>query len=607
MTTTTAQQVALDNALKELTYQVVLDALTLTTCYPAFLITADVPEIYMHQFWFTINKHDSSYQFKIGKKRFTLNMEVFREIFQIYPRLPNQDFDKLLSDEEIVSFIKELSHKGNIKSITDVGMYYKKNVDFVELLWEDFVIQIDNRDTKKQEKIYYPKFTKAVIHHFITKDKTISIRNILFMHTAQDDCVVKDAEFSCLQDLSCICYWGCNPKKARKFKKPASPSKKRTLVAVKEEEPELAKKVVSFHKPSRKQSAGVVFRDTPGVTASKKKTPTITVKSKALTCFLISGDGTGSKLGVPDEPKGKSVNTNEGTTDDERTNYDNQETNDDKEKSDDEFVHTPLNYVPTDVETNDESNDVDKEDRIDKELYGDVNISLTDAEQDDEDKKDAVVSMMDINVQHEVPRTSPLLTIPVSVIPEHTVFHPSEIITKAITSAIAVPESETLSAIHQRITDLEKDVKELKNVDNSLELLSTIKSKVPNAIKEYLGTSLDDALYKVLQKHSADIAKEHSMDHARKHQVPKETITSSNTVSLKEFDQKTTFFNIMTKSKSLNKSPKHRALYHDLMESILKDEDAMDEGVADKLKKRKPDNADQDEGPTSGSDRGLKR
>ncbi|GKE34518.1 hypothetical protein Tco_1453840 [Tanacetum coccineum] len=120
MTTTTAQQVALDNALKELTYQVVLDALTLTTCYPAFLITADVPEIYMHQFWFTINKHDSSYQFKIGKKRFTLNMEVFREIFQIYPRLPNQDFDKLLSDEEIVSFIKELSHKGNIKSITDV-------------------------------------------------------------------------------------------------------------------------------------------------------------------------------------------------------------------------------------------------------------------------------------------------------------------------------------------------------------------------------------------------------------------------------------------------------------------------------------------------------
>ncbi|GKE17686.1 hypothetical protein Tco_1425263 [Tanacetum coccineum] len=224
MTTTNVQQVALDNELvplenrveigkcnlrinpaktqKEPTYQVVLDALALTTCYHAFLITADVQDC---------------------KKRFTLNMEVFREIFQIYPKLPNQEFDALPSDEEIVSFNKELGHKGDVKSISDMvvdhmhqpwrtfatninkclsgkitglekmrlsraqilwGMYYKKNVDFVELLWEDFVFQTNNKDTKKQEKMYYPRFTKAVIHHFITKDKTISMRNRLFMYTA---------------------------------------------------------------------------------------------------------------------------------------------------------------------------------------------------------------------------------------------------------------------------------------------------------------------------------------------------------------------------------------------------------------------------------------
>ncbi|GKA04874.1 hypothetical protein Tco_0683994 [Tanacetum coccineum] len=63
----------------------------------------------------------------------------------------------------------------------------------------------------------------------------------------------------------------------------------------------------------------------------------------------------------------------------------------------------------------------------------------------------------------------------------------------------------------------------------------------------------------------------------------------------------------MNKYKSFNKSPKHRALYHALMESILEDEDAMDKGIADELKKRKPDDADKDEGPTAGSDRGLKR
>ncbi|GJX16306.1 hypothetical protein Tco_0217138 [Tanacetum coccineum] len=63
----------------------------------------------------------------------------------------------------------------------------------------------------------------------------------------------------------------------------------------------------------------------------------------------------------------------------------------------------------------------------------------------------------------------------------------------------------------------------------------------------------------------------------------------------------------MTNSNSSSRSPKQRALYHALIESILKDEDAMDEGVADKLKKRKPYDVDKDEGPSTGSDRGLKR
>ncbi|GKD92077.1 hypothetical protein Tco_1371914, partial [Tanacetum coccineum] len=69
------------------------------------------------------------------------------------------------------------------------------------------------------------------------------------------------------------------------------------------------------------------------------------------------------------------------------------------------------------------------------------------------------------------------------------------------------------------------------------------------------------------------------MEKARKQQVPKETIISSDITALEEFDQKTTLFETMTKSKSFNKIPKHRALYHALIESILKDEEAMDEGL----------------------------
>ncbi|GKD90534.1 hypothetical protein Tco_1366041, partial [Tanacetum coccineum] len=97
------------------------------------------------------------------------------------------------------------------------------------------------------------------------------------------------------------------------------------------------------------------------------------------------------------------------------------------------------------------------------------------------------------------------------------------------------------------------------------------------------------------------------MEHAGKHQETKYTITSSDKAALKESDQKRTLFETMTKSKSFDKNPKYKALYHALMESILEDEDAMDKGVADKLKKRKPDDADKDEDPLDGSDQGLKR
>ncbi|GKF47394.1 hypothetical protein Tco_0137196 [Tanacetum coccineum] len=69
---------------KEAMYQVVLDTLKISPCYKAFLVIADVPEIYMHQFWFTITKikDSSSYKFKLDKKKFKVRVEVFREVLQ---------------------------------------------------------------------------------------------------------------------------------------------------------------------------------------------------------------------------------------------------------------------------------------------------------------------------------------------------------------------------------------------------------------------------------------------------------------------------------------------------------------------------------------------
>ncbi|GJQ94444.1 hypothetical protein Tco_0005583 [Tanacetum coccineum] len=67
------------------------------------------------------------------------------------------------------------------------GMFHKKNVDYVYLLWEDFLFQIENKDAKKINKMSYPRFTKVIINHFMSKDQSISRRNKMFWHTTRDD------------------------------------------------------------------------------------------------------------------------------------------------------------------------------------------------------------------------------------------------------------------------------------------------------------------------------------------------------------------------------------------------------------------------------------
>ncbi|GJX78166.1 hypothetical protein Tco_0324977 [Tanacetum coccineum] len=67
---------------REPTFQVTLDAIALTPCYPAFLITADVPEI--------------------------------------CPRVSDREFDPLPFEEDIMSFLRELGHTRVINSLNDV-------------------------------------------------------------------------------------------------------------------------------------------------------------------------------------------------------------------------------------------------------------------------------------------------------------------------------------------------------------------------------------------------------------------------------------------------------------------------------------------------------
>ncbi|GKA48674.1 retrovirus-related pol polyprotein from transposon TNT 1-94 [Tanacetum coccineum] len=265
------------------------------------------------------------------------------DVFKICPRVHGQDFDALPTDEEIVSFLRDFGHTGEIHSLNHVmhqpwrtfaalinrslsgktsgldklrlskaqilwGMYHQKNVDYVELLWEDFIYQINNRAYKKQEKIYHPRFTKVIIHYFLTQDKTVSCRNKIRMHTSRDDYLINTLRFVSIKEETQIygailsksltspemketkpykTYLGfatgvTPPKKAQKFKKPVSP--KLTTIPVSTEEPiGKSKRVKRPTKKSTKAPArGVVIRETPEMPLSKKKEKVDVTRGKGI-------------------------------------------------------------------------------------------------------------------------------------------------------------------------------------------------------------------------------------------------------------------------------------------------------------------------------------
>nr|GEV41948.1 retrovirus-related Pol polyprotein from transposon TNT 1-94 [Tanacetum cinerariifolium] len=376
-----AQQVALDNALvasenqvyigkcnmridpintpKEPTYQVVFDALAITTCYPAFLITAEVLEIYMHQFWRTITKIKNS------------------------SSLPNQELvAPLSSDMEIVSFIKELRYACDIDSVIKVY------TDHMHQPWRTFAAYLGSLRfvSKTEEYQVYGALTPKGTTNQKTRNSPAYKMYLAFSTRA------------------------ATLKKERKFKKPNSPSKKKALIAVEE----LADKPVK--KPAaRRQSTSVQIRDTPGVSVLKKKALAKTERSKEIELLseaaLLteaqlkkaikqskreinihqvggSSEGADIETEVPDEQKGKSSDSSEGTGlilgVPDVSKADSSKSDDEEETQEDEFVYTPENYVPTD----DENIDDEEYERINKQMYDDVNVELKDAKPVEEGKGD---------------------------------------------------------------------------------------------------------------------------------------------------------------------------------------------------------------------------
>ncbi|GJR71912.1 hypothetical protein Tco_0084277 [Tanacetum coccineum] len=224
MSITKEQQQALDDALVPREQRLRI----------AFLISASVPAIYMHEFWATTTFQKHCIKFKLNTKRYSFDLETFRDMLQICLKIPGQKFVDPPFEEEILTFMRELGYSENIKSLPDVkvemlpqpwrtfetiinkclsgkvtgrdllrlsraqilwGMFHQKNVDYVYLLWEDLVFQIKNKVSKRNKDMYYPRFTKVIINHFMSQDQSIPRRNKVDWHMAKDDPVLTIMRF----------------------------------------------------------------------------------------------------------------------------------------------------------------------------------------------------------------------------------------------------------------------------------------------------------------------------------------------------------------------------------------------------------------------------
>nr|GFB63100.1 hypothetical protein [Tanacetum cinerariifolium] len=128
--------------------------------------------------------------FQIDTRKSVLDLEAFREMLHISPRIPNQPFADLPTEEEILDFLRFLGHSHDIRYLTDAnvnkiyqpwrsfasvinkcltgkssgvdsfrlsqaqmlwGFYHRISIDFAYLIGEDFVYQVVSRHQTTQQ------------------------------------------------------------------------------------------------------------------------------------------------------------------------------------------------------------------------------------------------------------------------------------------------------------------------------------------------------------------------------------------------------------------------------------------------------------------------
>nr|GEW04922.1 hypothetical protein [Tanacetum cinerariifolium] len=589
----------------------------------------------------------------------TLNVENFRDMLHICPRLFGQRFEDPPLEEEILSYIRDLGHAGEIKCARDDSMFN--------------TIRVISRHQDTQ--VY-----GAILHVALTYQEMLDSK--------------------AYKEYYAIASGAEPPKAKTKYKKKANESvtspKSKTAFASKGTK---LKSKANMDKPDKKKqpakktkAKGLAVLSEVALTEAKQ-IKLVTKRSKI--DFHIS-QASGSDSEDEDD------NDDDGDNDDDaESDHHDDKSNDERTESDIDEIYDPnlTNVDQTEYEeeevdeeklNDEETMDDEEDDEVFKELYEDVNVNqekgdaeMTDANQivSDAQKVDEPIQSSSVSsdftskfLNHENPSLADnkiaslmeTLAPHATIIPKITsgfttntpppppFFNPPlqqqtpTIATPTFTTTISTNPTVTLPEIpnfasvfkfDQRVSTLEFELSELKSTNQFAKVVSLILG----IVDKYLDSKMKEAVNVVVQlqtnklreeahaknqdflNHVDSIMKKIIKDQVKEQvskMMPKikkyviETLRAEALVrttnqpqtayavaaSLSEFKLKKILIDKMEANKSINRPDTQKNLYNALVESYNSDKDIITSYGDVVLLKRGRDDQDKDEDPSAGSD-----
>ncbi|GJZ47143.1 hypothetical protein Tco_0600975 [Tanacetum coccineum] len=524
-------------------------------------------------------------------------------------------------------------------------MYHKKNLDYVYLLLEDFVYQVENKNVKRSNEMYYPRFTKVIINFFMTKDPSIPIRNRVNWNFARDDPMFTTIKIVSRHEDTQL-YGAILPDELTNEAIKDSESYKEYYAIASGAEPPKTKASVK-----KKQSG-----------SDKTKTPP-TAKGKRLKTSAKA-----AKPAKQKQPAKTSKLKENDRQDDEGQDDDNEQT--DSDNDGDDFVHPKFS-------THDQEERQD--DEVMKKVMKDVNINLeerdtkmTDAQQTNvhgfisnmfnPNPDTGIDSILNLNTE-----STSLVDVPVSTtvemppssattipLPPVSLIQPLQQTSVSIptivpsTSLQNLPIFNSVFKFKDRVKALEDDFLKFKQTNQ----FATVVSSIPGIVDTYLANKMNEAVKTAVQLQSDRLRDEAQAENADfinklddnikkiiKEQVKaqvKEQVTkilprikktineqleaeiltrlsneakTSHAVAanLSELELKKILIDKMESNKSIHRSDHQKTLYKALVDAYESDKLILDTYGGTVMIKRHRDDQDEDEEPSAGSNRGSKR